>query len=283
MGYPNGRRGCYNSFALDIRANEKLVSYAHTMSGMTIALIAAGCISAGTLLGLVLSEMVPGHHLDANSKDAVKIGAGMISTLAALVLGLLVSSAKGSYDSTNAAITEGGAKVIMLDRILSNYGAETKAVRQELRRSVAATIQMLWPEESSRDLGATSFERAAAMEKVLKHIWELRPQTEVQRALQAQAQVLANEILQIRWVQIEQAEVSLPMPFLVILLFWLTLLYTSFGLLAPRNATVITIMLLGALALATALFLIVEMSHPMAGAIKVSSAPMRKALECLGQ
>jgi len=206
----------------------------------------------------------------------------MITMMAALVLGLLVSSAKSTFDATNAAITQGGAKIILLDRVLSNYGPETKEIRAELRQGLTAFLEMLWPKEGSAELGMNAFERKAGMEKQLGMIRLLKPETEVQRALQAQAEALGNEILQIRWVQIEQAQVSLPLPFLVILLFWLTLLYTSFGLLAPRNATVITIMLLGALALATALFLIVEMSHPMAGAIKVSSAPMRKALEHLG-
>lgn len=253
------------------------------MTGTMIALITAGCIFSGTLLGLMLSKMVPEHHLNEDSKDAVKVGAGMISMMAALVLGLLVSSAKSTFDSTSAAITQGGAKVILMDRLLANYGPEAKEIREELRRSVAAAIEMLWPEESSTELGLKTFERASAMEKVLEKIRSLKPQTEGQRALQARAQELGNEILLTRWLQIEQAYVPLPRPFLVILLFWLTLLYTSFGLLAPRNATVITMMFLGALALATALFLIVEMSRPMAGAIKVSSGPMRKALEQLGR
>ena len=248
-----------------------------------IALVTAGCISCGTLLGLILSKMLPEHHLNADSKDAVKMGAGMITMMAALVLGLLVSSAKSTFDSTNAAITQCGAKVILMDRLLANYGPEANGVREELRRNVAAGIEMLWPEEGPIEAGLKTFERASAMEKLLEQIRGLKPQTDAQRALQGQAQALGHEIMLTRWLQIEQAQLTLPTPFLVILLFWLTLLYTSFGLLAPRNATVITIMLLGALALATALFLIVEMSRPMAGAIKVSSAPMRKALEHLGR
>ena len=248
-----------------------------------IALISAACIISGTLLGLTLSKLVPGHHLNADSKDAVKVGAGMISMMAALVLGLLVSSSKSTFDSASAAITQGGARVILMDRLLSNYGPEAKDVREELRRGVTAAVEMLWPEESPKDVDANAFERAPAMEKVLVQIRGLRPQTEAQRALQAQLQALGNEILFSRWVQIEQAQVPLPLPFLVILLFWLTLLYTSFGLLAPRNATVITSMFLGALALATAMFLIVEMNHPMSGALKISSGPMRKALEHLSR
>ena len=253
------------------------------MSGTIIALISAGCIFGGTLLGLALRKILPDHHLNAESRDAVKLGAGMISMMAALVLGLLVSSAKNSFDTTNAAIIQGSAKAILIDRLLANYGPEAKEIREGLRRNVTATLEMLWPEEFAKEADLTAFERANAGEVLLGKVRALKPQTETQRALQTQALALLNELLLTRWLQIEQAQISLPVPFLVILLFWLTLLYTSFGLLAPRNATVVTAMFLGALSLATALFLIVEMSRPMAGAIKVSSAPMRKALEHLGR
>ncbi len=253
------------------------------MSGTTIAFITAGCISCGTVLGLVLSKVLPDTHLNADSKDAVKLGAGMITMMAALVLGLLVSSAKSTFDSTNAAVTQAGAKAILMDRLLATYGLESKEIREDLRRNIAAALQLLWPEEGATESDFKAFEHAVPMEKLLEKIRGLKPQTETQRALQVQLQQLGNDIMLSRWLQIEQAYVPLPMPFLVILLFWLTLLYTSFGLLAPRNATVITIMFLGALALATALFLIVEMSRPMAGAIKVSSAPIRNALEHIGR
>ena len=253
------------------------------MSGTIIALISFGCIFSGTLLGLAVRRMLPAEHLSDESKDAVKVGAGMISMMAALVLGLLVSSAKSNFDSTNAAITQSGAKIILIDRLLARYGPETKEVRESLRQSVEAGLKMLWPEKGSPEAGLRSYERNVPMEMLLEKMRALKPQTETQRDVLARAQDLAHEVLLSRWLQIEQAQIALPMAFLVILLFWLTLLYTSFGLLAPRNATVITMMFLGALALATAMFLIVEMSHPMAGAIKVSSGPMRKALEHLGR
>jgi len=250
---------------------------------MTIALITTGCIFGGTLFGLALRSMLPDHHLKEDSKDAVKVGAGMISMMAALVLGLLVSSAKSKFDSTTTAITEGGTKIILLDRVLAGYGPETREVRESLRRGVVASIELLWPEEGASNSALNAFERGAAMEKLLGRIRALQPQTGVQHAAQEEAQKLCQDLLFIRWLQIEQAQTGLPVPFLVILLFWLTMLYMSFGLFAPRNATVLTMMFIGALSLATAMFLIVEMNHPMGGAIKVSSGPMRKALEHLGK
>jgi hypothetical protein len=228
--------------------------------------------------------MLPGHHLSEESKEAIKIGAGMISMMSALVLGLLVSSAKSNFDATTAAITQTGAKVILLDRLLANYGPDTKDVRESLRRAVIVGIEMLWPEETSGSkAGLSTFERVSAMEHLLEKMRSLKPQNETQRVLQGQALQLGYEMLVTRWVQIEQAQTSLPKAFLVIVLFWLTMLYVTFGLLAPRNATVIAVMLVGALALATAMFLIVEMNRPMGGAIKVSSGPMHKALELIGR
>ncbi len=254
------------------------------MTGTGIAVVTTGCIFGGTLIGLALSRFIPDHHLKDDSKDAVKVGAGMISMMAALVLGLLVSSAKSKFDSTNAAITESSAKIILVDRILARYGPETQEVRNFLRQNVAASLELLWPEEAPvSDEQMKAFERSPTMEVVLEKIRGLQPKTDAQRAAIQEAQKLCQEILFTRWLQIEQAQSTLPLAFVVVLLFWLTMLYVSFGLFAPRNATVLTVMFVGALALATAMFLIIEMNRPMSGAIKVSSGPIRKALEHIGR
>ncbi len=253
------------------------------MTGTTIALITTGCIFGGTLLGLGVRRFLPDHHLNDDSRDAVKVGAGMISMMAALVLGLLVSSAKSRFDSTNAAIVESGTTVVLLDRVLANYGPETKEIREALSQNLADGIKLLWPDEAPAESVLKTFEQTPRMEQVMARVRMMQPQTDLQRALQAEAQKLCQDLLFIRWLQIEQAQTELPLPFLVILLFWLTMLYMSFGLFAPRNGTVLTMMFIGALALATAMFLIIEMNRPMGGAIKVSSGPMRKALEHLGR
>jgi hypothetical protein len=253
------------------------------INSQTICLISAGCIFGGALLGLLLYGLLPEQHLRDNSKDTVKVVAGMIATLSALVLGLLVSSAKSSFDATNSAITQNGAKIILLDRVLAAYGPETKDIREQLRRAVVAGIEMFWPEEKNGGSGMTAFERANAMEMIQTKLRELTPATDAQRQLLSQAQQISGDMLQARWLLIEQAQSALPMPFLVVLLFWLTMLHLSFGLFAPRNATVIIVLLISALSVSGAIFIILEMNHPLQGMIKASSAPMRKALEHLGQ
>src|SRR2546430_12499922 len=117
------------------------------ISSLTIGLISAGYIIGRALFGLLLHGLLPEHHLRDTSKDTVKVVAGMIATLAALVLGLLVGSAKSSFDATSTAITQSGAKIILLDRVLAAYGPESKHGRDQLRRAVAAGIEMFWPEE----------------------------------------------------------------------------------------------------------------------------------------
>ena len=198
----------------------------------------------GTLLGLALSKMLPGHHLSDESKDAVKMGAGMISMMAALVLGLLVSSAKSNFDATNAAITEGGANHPdgpPAGQLRPGNQGRPRRLAPGRHRAIECCGR-----KSPRRLAASAFERATADGEAAGEDPRAEAANRGQRVLQAQAQTLGHEILLTRWVQIEQAQVTLPPPFLVILLFWLTMLYTTFGLLAPRNATVITVMFLGA-------------------------------------
>ena len=240
-------------------------------------------MSGGVLLGSILRGLLPDDHLRDDSKDAVKVGAGMIATLSALVLGLLVASTKDNFDTTTAEITQTGAKVITLDRLLANYGPETKATREQLRGAVASVVEMLWPEEKARASGLATFERTNGMEPLQMALLKLTPTTDAQRQLLAAAQQIAGELRQARWLLIEQTQNALPTPFLVVLLFWLTMLHASFGLLAPRNATVIVVLLISALSVSGAIFIILEMNHPLQGMIKVSSAPMRKALEHMGQ
>jgi uncharacterized protein YneF (UPF0154 family) len=253
------------------------------MNSQIIFLISAACIFAGALLGLWLSRVVPEAHLRDNSRSTIKVVTGMIATLAALVLGLLISSANTFFDSVDTALIHSGARIILLDRALAHYGSETKEAREQLRRTIVGGIEMFWPKESSEGLGLTAFERATGMEELQTKIRNLNPATDAQRELRAEAEKLSGEMLEARWLVIAQAQHEIPRTFLVVLLFWLTILHISFGLLAPRNATAITMLLVSALSVSGAIFLILEMYQPLDGMIKVSSAPLRKALELWGK
>jgi hypothetical protein len=253
------------------------------MSSLTVSLISAACICGGVLIGLILRRLLPEYHLSYESKDTVKLGAGMIATVSALVLGLLVASAKSTFDATEAEMTQRSAKIVLLDRILADYGPETRVAREQLRKAVATTIETLWPDEKSAASGLTAYEQMHGMEDVQMTLLKITPTTEAQRQMYSTAQNLIDQLRESRWLLIEQGQKVIPLPFLVILLFWVTMLHISFGLFAPRNATVITVLLISALSVSGAIFIILDMTHPLQGTVKISSAPMRNALEHLGR
>jgi hypothetical protein len=253
------------------------------MSSIATALTVLACLLAGVLSGFFLRKVLPDHHIRDDSREVVKVGTGLIATLTALVLGLLISSAKSSYDAVNLGLTQSGAKVIALDRMLAQYGSETKEARHLLRRLLASVIRRAWPEEKFEYAELQPTEAVTGMEGLQHMLRTLAPSNDEQRALQSQALQVCNDSTMTRWQIIEQAEIGLPTPFLVVLVSWLTILFASFGLFAPRNATVFVVLFLCALSAAGAIFLLLEMSHPMSGIIKVSSAPLLKALEFVGK
>lgn len=253
------------------------------MNSLTIGLVSAASIFSGALLGMALQRLLPGHHLGKEMQDLVKLSAGTIATLTALVLGLLVSSAKGSFDTMNTGIVQSSAKYILMDRALARYGPETKAVREEMKRALAAAIAMIWPTEKTGVPVLTAVERASGIELVQDKLRELTPQNDLQRQSLAQAQQIATDLGQTRWLLIEQAQNRLPLPLLLILIFWLVLLFVSFGLFAPRNVTALVVLSVGACAISGAIFLVLELNQPLDGVIKVSDGPMRDALEHLGK
>jgi hypothetical protein len=230
-----------------------------------------------------LQRLLPGHHLTKETQDVVKLSAGTIATLTALVLGLLVSSAKASYDSTNAAVVQSGAKFVILDRALAAYGPETRPARDELRQVIAASIERAWPSQKTGVSVLSAIERSSGMEPLLDKLRELRPQNDAQRQILAQAQQIVGDLNNARWLLIEQAQNQLPLSLLLILVFWLGLLFVSFGLFAPPNATALAVLLVGACAVSAAIFLVLELNQPLDGLVKVSSAPYVKALQHLGQ
>jgi Protein of unknown function (DUF4239) len=252
------------------------------VSSVAIASIVFACLFAGALLGMFLRAVLPQHHLNTDTKDAVKLAIALVATMGALVLSLLISTAKSAYDTRSSEFVQMSADIVLLDRVLARYGPEAKDARSLLRRSVAASIERLWPTTGARPAG---FDPTAAspVEALYDTIEELPAQTESQRSLQVQALNLAMNLGHTRFLLYEQAGGSVPLPFLVVLVFWLTIIFASFGLFAPGNATVTTAFLVCALSVSGAIFLILELDRSFEGMIQVSSAPLRQALARLGQ
>jgi hypothetical protein len=241
------------------------------------------CVFAGALLGMFLQGPLPDRHLSSESKDVVKLGTGLIATLAALVLGLLIASAKSAYDTQNSEIKQISASILLLDRVLAHYGPETKEARDLLRRTVVGAVDRIWSENSSRPATLAPPEKRAEAESFFDKVQELRPQNDVQRSLQAQALQITTDLGKTRLLLFEQGGSSFATPFLVVLVFWLTIIFATFGLFAPRNATVIAMLFLCALSVSGAIFLILELDTPFEGLLQISSDPMRDAIARIGQ
>jgi hypothetical protein len=254
------------------------------VSALAVAAILFVCIFGGALLGMLLRAKLPKHHLEEESKDVVKLGMGLVATMAALVLGLLVASAKSSYDSQKNGLDQMSASLVILDSALAEYGPEAQESRAMLRRLVGATLARIWPEDASETSTLGGPETTAGGRALYGRIQRLSPQNDMQRALQAQALRILADLAQARWLLIAQRESGvIPTPFLLVLTFWLVVLFASFGLLGPRNGTVIASIVVSALSVSGAVFLILELSEPFEGLLRISSAPLSNAFAQLGQ
>lgn len=251
------------------------------MDSTTFGMIVFICVYGGAMIGMRISAALPDHHLSADSKDIVKLGMGLVGTMTALLLGLLVASAKGSYETEKAEITQMSAKIIFLDRVLANYGEEATEVRGILRTCAERAVERIWPEGDgqSGSLEPTS----SGLEGLYNKIHELKPKDDTQRDLKSSALSLASDLGQMRWLLFEQTGRSIPTPFLIVVIFWLSVIFISFGLMAPRNATVIITLLICALSVSGAIVLIMELDRPFDGLIQITSSSMRDALTHLGR
>lgn len=246
------------------------------MSFVTLAFV-----FGGALLGIYLRVTLPRDHLGGDSRDVVKLGMGLVGTMAALVLGLLIASAKSSYDTQGAELTDMSSKIVLLDRVLAHYGPESKEARDLLHAAVVRTLDRM---ESKEQSGSSQSDSSSSASEVLyDKIQGLSAQNDAQRSIQAQALSIAISLGQTRWLMYEQRATSISIPLLVVLIFWLTIIFISFGLFAPPNATVIASLFVTALSVSGAIFLILEMYTPYAGLIQISGAPLRTALAHLGQ
>ena len=251
------------------------------MSSITISLIVFVCVFGGAVCGILIRRALPPNHLNGDSKDVVKMSMGLVATTAALVLGLLVSSAKSFYDAQSTELTQMCARVILLDRLLARYGPETREVRDLLRDAVTGSIDRIWPQE--RTQSPTLAAPPTSPEVLMVKIQALTPKDDKQRSLQAHALTMVVGLIETRWLMYEQGVGSVSVVMLAILVFWLVAIFISFGLFAPHNATVIIALFVAGLSVSGAVFLILEMYAPFGGLIRLSSAPLRATLTHLGQ
>ena len=208
------------------------------------------------------------------------IAMGLVATMTALVLGLLISSAKSSFDALSHDMTGTLSNVILLDRTLALYGTETKEARDLLLSAVANALDSIELKQNLTPAYSAVSNRDT--NSIFEKIQGLLPTDDRQRSLKADALGTLREIRQMRWLMYEQRITSISMPMLIILVLWLTVLFISFGLYAPANGTVVTSLLVSALSVSCSIFLILELYTPYHGLIRISGATLRAALAQLG-
>lgn len=248
------------------------------MNAIEVSLIVAGCIFGGGMAGLFLHKILPAEHLTKDTLDVVRLAIGMISVLASLVLGLLIATAKGSYDTTDTAIRNYGADLILLAEVFRDYGDNAAKPRVLLRTYTERVLHDDWPAQGrprpvGEDLGA-----GALMEQMREAIRGLTPVDAGQKALRMQALQISTSLLRQRSLLVDQAEPSVRPAMLAILVTWIVLIFMGFGLNAPRNGTVIAAFTVCSLAIGGAAFLVLELDSPFSGIMQISDRSIVTAL-----
>jgi hypothetical protein len=248
------------------------------MSPLVTSLVAFAIIFAGALLGMFIRNKLPRHHLSGDTKDFVRLGTGLIGTIAALVLGLLISSANSTYQTKSTEVEQLTANVALLDRTLALYGPETDTIRIILRKGVVTLADRIWLENSSVSRKVEPFVESTSARLLYQDILKLSPQNESLRLLQARAIDATTDMGKARLLLFAKAGGSIPLPFLVVLIFWLTIIFASFSLFAEMNVVTIVALCIFALSASASLFLILELSQPFSGLMMIPSEPLRTAL-----
>src|SRR6266498_4847456 len=242
------------------------------MNMVFIAFILFVVLVGAALLGRRVRRYLPEDHLSADSRDSVKLAMGLVATMTALVLGLLVSSAKDGYDTKRSVVIQMAAKVAFLDRVLALYGPETAEARADLRAAVADAVQRIWPKDQSGPAQLAPNQQAG--DAVFVTIQRLSPHDDTQRAVKAQLATLMVDLGQLRSLLVAESIPSISIPMLIILVSWLVVIFLGFSLLAPPNATTTLAFVASAFSVACAIFLILELDQPFAGLIRIPSQPM---------
>ena len=230
---------------------------------------------------MLLRLVLPEPHLNPDTKDVIRLSTGLIATLSALVLGLLIASAQSTFQAQSSQIKQITANVILLDNLLARSAAEAEPVRVLLRGSVKTLVGRIWGERDSAKTKAAPFEASASSQLFFDKLLELAPENDAQRLMQTRAIQVGIDLAQTR-VLLAEAGSGIPKPFIAVLVFWLTIIFVSFGLFARPNLTIVVALLASAFSASAAIFLILDLSHPFSGLMAIPSAPLSNALAPLG-
>jgi hypothetical protein len=238
-----------------------------------------GCLLLAILIGMALRRFLPQDHLSQETKDAVRLTTGFLATMTALILGLLISSAKSSYDTVRTEVIQMSAKVTFLDRVLEGYGPEAAEARGHLHEAIESAVQTMWPDNPNRLIRANP--NIHAGDAAYAAIERLVPQGDMQRDLKSQALSLAIELGELRTLLVAQLVNSISKPMLMVLIYWIAIIFVSFSMLAPSNRIATVALLISAFSVSSAVFLVLELDRPFGGLVRISNEPLLHAIEQL--
>ena len=246
------------------------------MIHIVIGLSSFAPIFGGALIGLFARTRLPGHHLSTETQSVVTVSVAVIGTLAALVLGLMISAANSSFSKRSDEIREISLQVIRMERNLRRYGPEAGDARAKMRAWATIKLEQVSPNKDQ--LPPTPEQGIETLESVQDALLVLTPSDERQKYLRTLCLTLSSNLIYERWALEQHAGHSIPVPFLVLLIFWLAIVFASFGLFAPSNATTIVALFLCSVAISSGIYLIEELDTPLSGLIRVPFDSMRQAL-----
>jgi hypothetical protein len=252
------------------------------LKAVVVSLIIFTCIFGGAVVGMLLRAFLPERHLSDESRNVVTLGMGLVATMAALVLGFLIAGAQSNFTSQRGDLIEISAKVVFLDQLLAEYGPGAEGARETLRDSLDRTIDQFWPEGR---LGRGDDRAGLTKSELRRDTCRLRPRA-TQRSLRDEALSITYDLAEERDSLLMSQVRAIPRAFIIVLavlVFWFVAIFFSFGLYAPTNGTVVSTLILSALSVSLALFLILELNRPFEGLIRMPSEPLVEAQDFIGK
>lgn len=238
--------------------------------------VAFCCILGASFAGLLLGRILPERYLSEATHKTVQLTMSAVGLMAALVVGFLVTNAKTDLDNSRRAIAEFSTNLRLLDREAVHFGPEAKPVRDLLRAFTAEKIAQTWTAAAS----ATDHSRSVGMlNEIQQRLRTFAPQDDIGREARASGLRMIDELKLTSRLLAIQTSAHTPHFFLIVVIFWLSVLFFSYAVFAPPNVAVVIAFAVAAFSIAAAVNLIVDMEHPFAGYIKVSPAPMQEALK----
>jgi len=247
------------------------------MSDLTTSVLTFFLLGSVGLLCMYFHPHLQEHHLDADTSATVSKIANIFVVITSLVFGLLITSSKNTFEAVDRNIHNYATDLILLDRVFRNYGADAALARQALKAYVSEAIaHPVQTDELERS--GTADTAGQKLEAVGSAIASIRPSDSYHERLLADVRSQYHDVVRLRWTIVEQSEGAIPSPLIGMLVAWLTLIFASYGYRAPRNAVVVTMLLISATLISASLYLILDMDFPFNGPIHISYQPYHRVL-----